>query len=364
MNRLPILGALILGAAFSLPGISHAQATAGETPTEIEIEPLETAQIVVSNVASNLMAYWFDPLHQPTPIPLQMSQQNAGILFSRGIGIKPQPGNGNGPSGLKLPAGVRSFASIDPQNILWVRGTKTAIEALQKQVKEIDVPLKQVEFEVQIWEMSPATLTSLPLVFRDTSTPADAKKSSRQTDDKKDERSPFNPDFLSRIALAAPMSDIAPTTKILASGLKNKSAALIATPRVSVIDGLVATTQSTESRALLLADKTNEKTDAAPQTKPKNQEETPPKPDVDTNALPEGIAFISGQTGVTIAPVLHGDAMSLAFSILLDGNMTQATTTLRDGQTLAIRLPNANSATGWPRVALITPRIIHRADDK
>ena len=44
------------------------------------------------NVASNLMAYWFDPLHQPTPILMQASQQNAGMLFSHGIGSKAPAG--------------------------------------------------------------------------------------------------------------------------------------------------------------------------------------------------------------------------------------------------------------------------------
>ena len=52
----------------------------------------------------------------------------------------------------------------------------------------------------------------------------------------------------------------------------------------------------------------------------------------------------------------------LTFGILLEGNMTQAATTLRDGQTLAVRLPNGNATTGWPRVALITARIVRRAD--
>ena len=67
---------------------------------------------------------------------------------------------------------------------------------------------------------------------------------------------------------------------------------------------------------------------------------------------------------MTLAPVLRGDAMVLTFGILLDGNMTQAGTTLRDGQTLAVRLPNGNAATGWPRVTLITPRVIRRESEK
>ena len=346
MNRLKISGALILGAALALPGISHAQTTPakdGKTFTMDEIEIIETARIHVNNLASNVMAYWLDPLHQPMPVQIQMSERNAGNLYSMGIGLAPQPGNGNGPSGLKLPKGIQDIVSIDPQNVLRVRGTKAGIEALQKLVKEIDVPLKQVEIEVQIWEMSPNTLESLPLVFRDTAKTGNS----------------FNTDFLSRIALAAPTSDIAPTTQILTAAIKTKFAHLIMAPRLTVIDGLVGTTQSNESRALLL----NEKKNATSQAESKKQEETPPTPKIDKETFPEGIAFIIGQNGVTLAPVLHGDAMSLAFGITLDGSVTQAATTLRDGQTLAVRLPNANPTNGWMRVALIKARIIHRAGD-
>ncbi len=353
MNRTKISGALILGAALALPGIGHAQATDDKTPAVAEIEPLETTQIVVKNVASNLMVYWFDPQHQPTPVPLQTSQRNAGMLFNRGIGMKPQPGNGNGPGNLRLPAGIQNFASIDPQNVLWARGTKAAIEALQAQIKEIDVPLNQIEFEVQIWEMSPNTLESLPLIFRDTAAPADSNRQS--AGGKRADNFAFNADFLSRVALAAPTSDIAPTTQILTASAKTELASLITAPRLTVIDGLVSALQTNESRALLL----NE-----PQAAPKNPGQTPPVPVADSKALPEGFALVNGQTGVTIAPTLRGDAMTLTFSILLDGNMTQAATTLRDGQTLAVRLPRGNTTTGWPRVTLITPHIIRRDSEK
>ncbi len=341
MNRLHLTRALTMGAALALSGaVGFAQPAPDKAPKVLEIEPLETTQLVVRNVASNLMAYWLDPTHQPTPILIQVSQRNEGILFNLGIGIPPQPGNGNGPRGLTLPAGIQSLVSIDPQNVLWVRGTKKGIEALQKQVKEIDVPLNQVEFEVQLWEMSPNTLQSLPLVFRDTSKSANK----------------FDTDFLSRIALAAPASDIAPTTQILMAGLKTNFTNLISTQRLTVVDGLVATTQSNESRVLLL----DEKKSATPQAESKKKEQTSPIADADKGTFPEGVAFVNGQTGVTIAPTLHGDAMSLTFGIILEGNMTQVATTLRDGQTLAIRLPNANPRTDWPRVALITSRILRQ----
>lgn len=360
MNSLKISGALLFGVVFSLPGTSYAQPKQAKedkkpTPTMDAIEVIETAQIHVRNVASNTMAYWLDPNHQPMPIQIQMSERNAGNLYRMGIGVAAQPGNGKGPDYLKLPKGIQGLVSVDPQNVLRVRGTKAGIEALQKLVKDMDVPLNEVEIEAQIWEISPATLKSLPLVFRDTVKPADARKNTRPVGGK-EENITLNTDFLSRIALAAPTSDIAPTTQILEASLQDKSARLITAPRVTVIDGLVATVQSNESRALVF----DEWKSAAPQAKSKIKEETPPTNNVSKETFPEGFAFINGQTGITVGPVLHGDAMSLAFSITLDGGVTQAATTLHDGQTLAVRLPNANPTNGWTRVALIKPTIIRR----
>ena len=347
MNRFRLSSALFFGAALALSNSSHAQETGEKTFPEVAVEPIESSQIRVRNVASNLMAYWLDPQHQPTPIQIQTSQKNAGLLFRTGFELPHQPGNGNGPSDLKLPSGIQGLVSVDPQNVLRFKGTKAGIEELQKKIEEIDVPLNEIEFEMQIWEMSPDKLKSLPLIFRGTAKPANTK-----------ENSASNTDFLSRIALAAPTSDIASTSQILSAGLKDKSANLIITSRLNVIDGLVGTLQSNESRSLVFDGWTSD----APRNKPKTEAKNPPTPDESKNAFPEGLAFISGQTGITVGPILHGNAMSLVFSINFDGSSTQAATTLRDGQTLAVRLPNDDPATGWPRIALIKAHIIRRAD--
>ncbi len=365
MNRYKISGALIISAAFILPNISHAQPTPAKTPakegkafTMDDVESIETAQIQVRNVASNLMAYWLDPLHQPMPISIQMSERNAGILYRTGIAVAAQPGNGKGPGDLRLPNGVQGLVSVDPQNVLRVRGTKAGIETLQKLVKDMDVPLNEVGIEAQIWEMSPDTFKSLPLVFRYTTQYENARQSTQPVGDKQ-ENTPLNVDFLWRIALAAPTSDIASTTQILEAGLKDKSARLLTAPRVTVVDGLVATVQLNESRALVF----DAAKSAAPQAKPKTKERASPADDGVKDKFPEGLAFVNGQTGLTVGPLLHGGALSLNFSISLDSSVTQAATTLRDGQTLAVRLPNDNPTTGWPRVALIKVHIINHAGD-
>ena len=363
MNRSQLLRAIAFGAALALAAnSSFAQTTPAkvdEKPAVDAIELVESAEIPVRNVASNLMAYWLDPNHQPMPLQIQISQKNAGRLYGEGIGVVPQPGNGNGPNNLKLPQGILGLVSVDPQNVLRVRGTKTGIAALQKLVQQIDVPLNQVGIETQIWEMSPATFQNLPLVFQDTTKPADARRVPRPTGDKND--AALNPVLMSRVALAAPASDIAPTTQILEAHLKDKSARLIAAPRITVVDGWVATLGTDKSRALVFEGWTSD----ASKTKPKEQAnaETPSKSEADKNALPERLAFINGQTGLAVRPVLRGDAMSLSFGITLDNSLTQASTTLRDGQTLAVRLPYANPSNGWMRVALIKPTIVRRADN-
>lgn len=349
MNPKHLLRASILCAALALSAKgSHAQPKLDQNPpadTEniVPIEPVQTARIPLRNIASNLAAYWLDAVHQPMPMPIQASQRNSGNLFNMGIELKPQPGNGNGPSGLRLPEGIGSLVSIDPQNVLWVKGNKKGIEALQKLVEALDVPLNQIEIEAQIWEMSPVTLTSLPLVFHDGTERVGVGKSIPKPGGK--------PDFLSRVALALPTSNIAPTTEILLAGAKDGSAHLLAEPRVNVIDGLVATAQVNEVRSLVFG----ENTGVGSQGKPKNSEATPP---IDKTALSEGFAFVNGQTSLTVRPILHGDALSLIFSITLDNNITQAATTLRDGQTLAVRLPNVNAANDWSRVALIQAKIV------
>ena len=352
MNPHHILRATVLGATLALSvNSSHAQPAQGATPAgaadAIQIEPVQTAQIPLRNIASNLAAYWLDPQHQPMPPLMQASQKNSGSLFNMGIELNPQPGNGNGPRGLKLPAGIVNLASIGPQNVLWVKGNKKDIEALQKSVEEFDVPLNQVEIEAQIWEMSPAVLTSLPLVFRDGTENAETKKNAGKIGDEK----AANLNFPPRIGLALPLSNIAPTAEILLASAKNRSARLITTPRVNVVDGLVATIQTNEARSLNFG----ENTDTGSQRKPKTGEAAPP---IDKSALPEGFALVNGQTALTVRPILRGDFMSLIFSITLDNNITQAATTLRNGQTLAVRLPNVNAANGWPRVALIQAKII------
>lgn len=171
MNQIHFLRAIALGGALSLPAISHAQPALDKMPivdaaNVTDLTPdRQTARIKVRNTPSALLAYWLDPNHQPTPMQIQLSEANAGSQSSELDLIPRQPGNGNGPRDLKLPEGIESIFSVDPQNVLIVEGTAAGIEALRTLVKELDVPLSQVEVEAQFCQMSPQTLKALPLKF-------------------------------------------------------------------------------------------------------------------------------------------------------------------------------------------------------
>ena len=179
MNSLRLSGTLFLGAAFALTGSSHAQTA----PLEQQATPEKPALIKVRNVPSNLMAYWLDPAHQPLPIEIQSSITNRGQTpqlqqhdFPTGdapdVSVAPiarplklRPGNGYGPLNLKLPEGIKTLASVDPQNVIFVRGTAAGIEQLRALVAQLDVPLSQVEIEVQFYQLARADLSALSPSF-------------------------------------------------------------------------------------------------------------------------------------------------------------------------------------------------------
>ena len=323
------------------------------------------------------MAYWLDPAHQPMPIQIQQSIANSGQVpwreeyvpvgdflgapvVPKAKSLKLRPGNGYGPLNLKLPAGIETLASIDPKNEILVRGTAAGIEQLRALVAQLDVPISQIEVEAQIVDMSPARLASLPLVFCDAA--------------QEEEKIPIlgdvkvgnggakvgDGDIFTRTAFAAPTSDASILTQKLNEGLADGSARIINNPRITVMNGLTASLYSTEQRALLLdTPPTTEVGDEA--INDEANAAIPTKEDV--NEWREGLTFVQSQTGFVAAPVLHGDVMNLGFRITFNNSVTSGNTIMRDGQTLAVRLPNDNIENGWPRVALIKAHIIHRAGE-
>ena len=71
-----------------------------------------------------------------------------------------------------------------------------------------------------------------------------------------------------------------------------------------------------------------------------------------------GLGYVHTQTGIRVTPVLHGDLIAMDFQSELSGQVAQMKIIIRDGQTLAMRLPRhgAKDVT----VIFITPQIVRR----
>ncbi len=369
MNHSQLLRSITLCAALVLTAnSSHAQPALDKTPIADKANVTDLApdshlaQIKVLNIPSALMAYWLDPTRQPKPIQIQLSEANGGIRPFERDPLPRQPGNGNGPRDLKLPPGVEIVVSVDPQNVLLVKGSKAGVEALRKLVKEIDVTIDQIEVEAQIWDMSPGKFASLPIVFRDVAFGSEKIPVLGDVNAAKNANITSGAgDFFARVAFAAPTSDMTSVRQKLNEGLADGSARLITAPRVTAIDGLVASLASTESRVLNF-DKPP--TPKAEDETTNNDDGNAPNPTREViDSWKAGLTLVESQTGFAVAPVLHGDVMNLGFRITFDNTVTPGSTVMRDGQTLAVRLPNDNPATGWPRVALLKVHVIRRAGE-
>ena len=162
--------------------------------------------IRINNVKPAIMAYWLDPANNPKPIDLVTSDDRAknygpqnygksvlsaseqqglsgigngigggltsnfnpylqGVAANDGLtetranfqfggggrGGNQQGGRAGGRNGgaLTLPQGVTSIVAIDQQNAILVTGTAAGIEELQSTIDFLDQPLKQVEIEAQ-----------------------------------------------------------------------------------------------------------------------------------------------------------------------------------------------------------------------
>ena len=372
MNSLRFSGALFLGAAFAIPGISHAQPVSNEMPVVNSMAPVvnrvdvgpdsQTAQIKVRNVSSQLLAYWLDPMHQPKPIiQSPFSDENADDWSFGRDKMPRQPGNANGPLDLKLPPGVEIMGSLDPQNRLQVKGSKAGIDALQKLVTELDVPITQIEVDAQIWDMSPARLASLPLVFRDAASDEEKLPILGDVTVGNGGAKVGDGDIFTRTAFAAPNSDMTSIMQKLNEGIADGSARIINNPRTTVMDGLAAGLYSTESRALIFDNPPTKEAEA--ETTDNDDDNAPNSIKEDVDQWREGLTSVQSQTGFAAAPVLHGDVMNLGFRIIFINSVTSGSTIMRDGQTLAVRLPIGNIENGWPRVALIKAHIIRRAGE-
>ena len=354
MNSLRLSSALLLGAAFAVPSISHAQAAPLEQQATPEKPALVSALIKVRNVPSDWMAHWLDPAHQPMPIEIQSSIANSGQMpqlqqhdFPTGdsldVSVAPvvrplklRPGNGYGPLNLKLPAGIETIVSIDPQDAILVRGTAAGVEQLRALVAQLDVPLSQVEIEVQFCQLARADLGALGLSF--------------VTDKAGD-----------TLVVGAPVSEnqVLPPNQFQVGFVRNNFTAkinelivqdklkVITAPRVTAISGLTAKLQSKEMHSFAYS------------TLPANVSDEIKE----SGILPEGLVLTTTETGIVCTPLIHKDLIQLDLEASLENRLLNQTTTFKDGQTLAMQFPAENANSETATVLFVTARIIRRAGE-
>ena len=349
--------------------VSHAQPTKPAASTTVADAPLRAA-IKVSNVDSDIMAYWLDPAHQPVPIQLTISARNGDLHSGIVDGLPRQPGNALGPLDLKLPAGIDQVVSLDPQNVLLVRGTKAGIDELRQLVARSDVPIKQTEVEVQLVELSPAELKELALPFRwtrgadegDDKTQLAIAEFSQEAQNRLNKLSQFAINYYNarqdeedqtRFDLPAKARDEKSKTNnktrtAAAKALGNPVFRIINAPRVTVLDGLTSALLSTESRGLPLP--------VNFQTPNANDQTPPPAQD----AWQAGIATVQSSTGIRVKCASKGDLIAMDLQVILNNEAEQVSAIVRDGQKLALLLPTRNSSDGATRVAIVTPKMVRR----
>ena len=140
MNRHHFTRAAILGAALALcAASSHAQTATNELSTNAAVSAnaasdARTIDIPLSNLPVGIVAYWLDPKGQSVPLQIQQSRNYANSSLSDFGQWPREPGDGNGPRDLKLPAGIQGIVAVDARNLLRATGTATGTEELKKLV--------------------------------------------------------------------------------------------------------------------------------------------------------------------------------------------------------------------------------------
>ena len=198
------------------------------------------------------------------------------------------------------------------------------------------MPLRQTELEVQFVEMTTAELQALPLQFY------------RAQEDNIGDDQP-------RIALTDDPSLI---RKQLNQGIADGRTTIIMAPRVTAIDGLAAQLTSTERRPVTIPKA------VVPATRPAAADTDQAAPP--TEVLPQwqpGLALIEEETGIRATIVSKEDLLALDLQLNYQGQVAKVSSFLRDGQMLAIWLPQRNAATGKVLVALAIPRVIRRVEN-
>ena len=207
----------------------------------------------------------------------------------------------------------------DPRNTLTARGPQASLDALGRLIAEIDVPLEQVEIEMPLVEMTREEAKKLGLKFPNSVG--------------------LKGDVYAYAAVMLAPASV--STSAINQLVVTGRAKIINDPRLAVLSGLTGRIQSTERRSAML--------DFDYKEAPKG--------------LAPGVAFISSSTGLTCGVEIVADMVNLQAQVELNNTTSEIVTTIRDNQTLAIRLSSFDPNSPTVRIAFLTARIIRRALD-
>ncbi len=307
----------LLGAALLVGATSTAFAQNDETPAPAKTEraQVKTHLIKIKNLPSAIVAYTLDPKHNPRPLGLG---ENNVVWFAE----KPDTEE---KGTFELPGDITQIVSIDPQNVILVAGgSDQDIRRLMELIDVLDQPLRQVEIEAQIIQITPEDAREFGI------TPAEKRNGAAQ--DATQMVVPLTPQLgFVRNNFTAKLNKLIADDKVK----------VLAAPRVTTINNLSATLRAN--------------TGSAPSTDPKRP-------------------FASREMGadLKLTPTINGDdtiTLLIDAAALLEAksNVTSIIN-LRDGDTFALAglsslFAPADAVDPPNIVVFVTARIIRRVAD-
>ena len=224
-----------------------------------------------------------------------------------GNGNNSRGGNGGAGGSFDLPGDIQQIVSVDPQNVLLVAGgTDEDIRRLQELIDVLDQPLRQVEIEAQFVELRSQDASAFGIDFATARGNFDAATTGLAS-------APVPGSFQVGFVRGN-------FTARLNALLADNRAKIINAPRVTAINNLTATLQSSESRALIL---TQVSQNIGGQ-----------------QAQGQNLLFVTTTTGLTVTPTINGDdtitvLMQPQVSTQDPGNGALGTVTQRQLETVA-----------------------------
>lgn len=152
MKKFAFITALAVAAVVAAPSIVFAQDV--EPPALVKMREPDSQNrqrlVKIKNLPSAMIAYMLDPKNNPRP---------AGVAADKSD--KPEE-----KGTFDLPGSITQIVSIDPQNVLLIKGgSDEDIRRLQELIDVLDQPLRQVELEAQVVQISPEDAKTFGIDF-------------------------------------------------------------------------------------------------------------------------------------------------------------------------------------------------------